>query len=251
MPRIGAFCLLLAVALASTATAFSPLPASATKLSTRLHAVQQYSTISPIDEAPTFKYLSNLDAQVEKMCKNENEFLLSFWDAELQCFMINPNQPSEKISVTTTLMGLSAIKANPDHWSKIATYQNQDGESNGDKAGGGSKICLKGIINSLNAAPWDSSNNFQNILLISTLCDYNSFDPEEPKARSAILSLLKNRSKLSDHTEQELSSYLRYHSAKALISLLERDKIPKDIEEECGTVSFYIIHLSFFFSDSA
>jgi hypothetical protein len=83
MPRIGAWCVVLfAVAIASFSTAFKPLPTTTNALRlTRLSATQrQVKAAMPVaDAGPGFAYLSNLDEQTERMSKQENEFMLSFW----------------------------------------------------------------------------------------------------------------------------------------------------------------------------
>jgi hypothetical protein len=162
----------------------------------------------------SFDYLKSLEERVQRLSSQESEFLLSFWSDQLQCFQILPQLNTDRVSVTSTCISLLGILQNPSHWQSQASWLPTPG-----------KISVRNAIQSILETKW-TGDLYQSQLIVQVLASFRACDITDERYLQAITQILENRSRLSLHREQRISSYLRHQNVRSLLALVENDHIP-------------------------
>lgn len=169
-----------------------------------------------------FYSLKQLQERCKKISSQESQYMLPFYTDSLKCFQIFPNISSSRVSITTTCFSINTILENPTQWSHVLKW-----EHSAQKAD--NQINMKDIVSSLYNSSW-SYDAFQNPVLLSTLCRLRAVDIDNGKFIASVDQLLEQRSKLSLHRYQPYSTYLRYHNAQALMTVVEEGFVPPHIQ---------------------
>ena len=165
-----------------------------------------------------FEYLRSVEERCCRLSDRESEFLRSFFNLDMNSFQIYPLLNSKRISVTTTCIIVNAILSNPEHWEGCCRWDtNREND-----------ISLKEVSRSLLEANW-TYDSFQTPVIVSALCKMKCIDAEHPKYIKAVITLLDQRAKLSNHRKQAVSSYIRYINTKSLLAVVENKIIPSVI----------------------
>lgn len=161
-----------------------------------------------------------LKSRVERLSQYESEYLLNFWNEDLNCFQIMATK-AERVSVVSTCSIVDLILKNRGHWKRHVSW---DGS-------GGTSISLESITSSLLSTPW-SYDSLQAPTLVKTLSSIRAVDPgRNEKFQEAVQAVLEQRSRLSLHRKQSQSSFLRYINVMALLEMVKHNMIPPAIAE--------------------
>jgi hypothetical protein len=187
------------------------------------------------DPAPlSFDSMKALDERCAQICRSESEFMLSFWSEKLQCFQLFPGQQTDRVSVSTSCITLMMLRASPGNWKDSAIWQAPASPS--AAAAAGKAISLSRVVDAIRQAPW-TGETYQTQLLVSTLCSFPAAGAADAKLRSAAGMLLEQRSRLSLHRNQNISTYLRHQNVLALLALTNYRALPQLLEgEDAGAV---------------
>ena len=166
-----------------------------------------------------FDELRKLEDRCSALSKQESSFLLSFYSPTLKSFKLLPDTSPHRVSITSTCMVLTAMLLNPENWRDSARWEDE----------GQSQISLKAIVNTLQTANW-TFDAFQLPVLVSTLIRLKSVDVKDPKYVQAVMTLLEQRSRISQHRNQSTSAYLRLQNARALLLVVESGYVPYELK---------------------
>lgn len=174
---------------------------------------------------PSFSYLEAMKDRVQRLTQSESEYLLKFFSNELQSFQLTPMFGNRvRTSVVSTCSCISRIMDNTGQWETHAQWDSPQ-----------TTISLSATVQALLDTEW-SGDAFQTPVLVRTLAAMHKAPGtgndlmKHPKYVLAVQQVLEQRSRLSQHREQEQSAFLRHENALALLALLEHEHmIPADV----------------------
>lgn len=177
---------------------------------------QQEEVVSSV---VSFDDLRKLEDRCSELSRQESKFLLSFYSPTLRSFKLFPDSSTFRVSITSTCMVLTAMLLSPENWRDSARWE--------DEAPG--QISVKAIVSTLNTANW-TYDAFQLPVLVSTLIRLKSVDVKDPRYVRAVMTLLDQRSRISQHRNQNTSAYLRLQNARALLLVVENGYVPFELK---------------------
>ena len=203
----------------SAVLSYSLHPRPLASSSQRLRAISSRTSDNAKSSSDSFSLYTRMLQRCVSLSSRESEFLLNFWNADLNCFSIVPQKNDSsssppRASITSTCLSIETMLENREHWKKVASWDDE-----------GSAISVSKVVKRLMDSAW-SGDSFQTPILVQTLCKLRAVDKNDVKFADAVDTVISQRSQLSLHRKQPNSAYLRFQNVRALLRLVDNDMVP-------------------------
>jgi len=167
-----------------------------TSMPTRISMIQDSSIFNDHHNSCSFETLKRLDERIGVLTDRSSDYMGSFWNSDLGCFVIDHSVQATRPSIVSSCLGLHAILASPQNWCKGGcTWE--------DTSVPDSTISIKRALKTLNETVW-RGDGFSTPVLVSTFSKYfpSSELRNNQKFITALDKVLNQRARIALHHEQ-------------------------------------------------